>query len=164
MQKNGGSEHEISPVPQKKKKDGKLRLPNALSKEEMRALTDFFKGLYPNFEPSRAEKYADNIIYVHPNMPRAEKHVFSGGIKLGEISKGRLIPHHQLFKALGTEFTKIIRLSYNDERVYSYLHGDTFTYDIPDGWCAVSVNGFILGGAKAVSGTVKNHYPKGLRI
>lgn len=164
MQKSADSASESVSVPSKKKKNGDVRPSNLLSKEETRALTDFFKGLYPGFDISRAEKYADNIIYVHPNMPRAKKHVFSGGVKLGEVSKGRLIPHHQLFKALGTQFTRIIDLSYDDERVYSYLHGDTFAYDIPDGWCAVSVNGFILGGAKAVTGTVKNHYPKGLRI
>ena len=32
-----------------------------------------------------------------------------------------------------------------------------------NGWCAVLVDGFPLGGGKVSGGRVKNHYPKGLR-
>ena len=32
-----------------------------------------------------------------------------------------------------------------------------------NGWCAVLVDGFPLGGGKASGGRIKNHYPKGLR-
>ena len=32
-----------------------------------------------------------------------------------------------------------------------------------NGWCAVLVDGFPLGGGKVSGGRIKNHYPKGLR-
>ena len=134
------------------------------SKEEISAIDSFCNGLIENFDISRIKKYGENLIYTNTLIPLPQKHVFSGGIKLGEVVKGRLIPHHQLFKAFGSCFSRKINLDYTDENVYRYLKGETFEQDVPDGWCAVMVNGFVLGGAKAVSGNIKNHYPKGLRI
>ncbi|MBQ9369752.1 MAG: hypothetical protein IJU10_01605, partial [Clostridia bacterium] len=32
-----------------------------------------------------------------------------------------------------------------------------------DGYVAVTLDGYPLGGGKCVGGTIKNHYPKGLR-
>ena len=149
------------------KNDGKKRKAAlcAPSKEQLSAISDFANAALMNFDISRAAVYGDNLIYVGKNaLPLPEKRVFSGGVKLGELSKGRLVPHHQLFKALGADFRRKINLHFTDERCIKYLRGETFEYDIPDGWCAVLIDGFPAGGAKAVGGVVKNHYPKGLRL
>ncbi len=132
--------------------------------EDIQAVNDFFCGLVTNFDISRVKKYGDNLIYTHKNAKLPSRHVFSGGVKLGEVSKGRLVPHHQLFKVFGRDFLRRVELSYTDERCVKYLRGESIYADIQDGWCAVCVDGYVLGGAKVVDGEVKNHYPKGLRI
>ena len=58
----------------------------------------------------------------------------------------------------------------DDARVAKYLHGETMTLEeagLPSdsvGWGAICVGGVAAGGIRAAGGTVKNHYPKGLRI
>jgi NOL1/NOP2/fmu family ribosome biogenesis protein len=47
--------------------------------------------------------------------------------------------------------------------VEKYLRGETLEAEIDNGWCLVCVCGLPLGLGKAVNGTVKNHFPKGLR-
>ena len=44
-----------------------------------------------------------------------------------------------------------------------YIHGETVPCGYQKGWCVVTVEGCPVGGAKAVGGVAKNHYPKGLR-
>ena len=58
---------------------------------------------------------------------------------------------------------RIPSLSLDDPRVASYLHGDTVSADLPNGWASVTVEGYPLGGIKVSDGVAKNHYPKGLR-
>ncbi len=98
------------------------------------------------------------------DFPVPGENVFSAGVTLGTVEKRRLIPHHQLFKALGSRFYRQIRLQPDDERLTQYLSGAEITCDCPDGWAAVSVCGCTLGGAKVSGGIAKNHYPKGLRL
>ena len=83
---------------------------------------------------------------------------------MGSIEKGRIIPHHQLFKAYGNEFINKIDLDINDKRINEYLSGNEIEVDNKNGFACVLVNGVPLGGGKVVSGRLKNHYPKGLRI
>ena len=57
-----------------------------------------------------------------------------------------------------------VDLSVGDVRVEKYLRGETLEIEnVENGWCLVCVEGYPLGLGKAVSGTVKNHLPKGLR-
>ena len=103
-------------------------------------------------------------ISLIPDFPVPPRSVFSAGVKLGTAEKGRLVPHHQFFSAFGRDFTRKIEIGLDERACAKYLSGETFNFDLPDGWAAVTVHGMPLGGAKTVSGVVKNHYPKGLRI
>ena len=62
------------------------------------------------------------------------------------------------------ELKNVAELSLGDGLVERYLHGETLNMDIPNGYCAVCVDGFPIGLGKAVGGVIKNHLPKGLRI
>ena len=92
------------------------------------------------------------------------RHVFSCGVKLGEYKAGRIVPRHQFFSAFGKDFLQKADFSSDSEEIRRYLHGEGFSCSLPDGFCAVTVDGIALGGAKIVDGYLKNHYPKGLRI
>ena len=83
---------------------------------------------------------------------------------VGEIRKGILFPHHQLFSAYGKDMKLLINLKRDDRRISKYLRGEEIDADASgSGWCAVLYEGVPLGGGKISSGKVKNHYPKGLR-
>lgn len=89
---------------------------------------------------------------------------FSCGCALGEIVKGRLVPHHHFFSAYGKDFLYTVDLQLDDPRLIAYLRGEGFEFEVPNGWCAVTVCGIPIGGGKTVNKYVKNHYPKGLRL
>ena len=50
-----------------------------------------------------------------------------------------------------------------DSQVISYLKGETIACDNISGWTLVCYRGYPLGWGKVSGGTLKNHYPKGLR-
>ncbi len=110
----------------------------------------------------RAE--GERIVAVAASMPVPPRSVFSAGILIGEIKKGNLFPHHQLFSALGKYFKRKVDLKSGDARVEQYLHGEEIDADAAGGWCALLYEGIPLGGGKISGGRMKNHYPKGLRL
>jgi len=87
------------------------------------------------------------------------------GVRLGEVKNGRFEPSHSLALCVKkAECQNVVNLTIEDTRLEKYLRGDTIEADEMDnGWCIVCVHGYPLGLGKAVNGTVKNHYPKGLR-
>ena len=87
------------------------------------------------------------------------------GLKLGEVKSGRFEPAHALAMASRKDGVKnVASFSLADGRAETYLRGETVEDDGAKGWCLVCVDGYPLGWGKRVNGTVKNHYPKGLRI
>ncbi len=98
-------------------------------------------------------------------FPVPPENVFAAGVTLGTVEKGRLVPHHQLFKAFSERFARKIELPPDDPRVAAYLSGAEIPCDVSgSGWAVVTLAGLPLGGAKVSNGVAKNHYPKGLRL
>lgn len=85
------------------------------------------------------------------------------GVVAGDVIKGRFEPHHQLFKVFGKHFKSRIELSSSSDDAAKYIRGETLQCNGANGWCSVLVDGCPVGGGKLVNGTLKNHYPKGLR-
>lgn len=71
-------------------------------------------------------RHNNNIIVFERDIPVPESGVFSCGVKLGEIKKGRLVPAHHFFRAYGTEFERKIMLGSDDEECGKYLRGEGF--------------------------------------
>ncbi len=103
-------------------------------------------------------------VYFDPDFEVGRATVFSMGINIGEVRKNYIQPHHQFFMGMGKDFKRKIELSPESDELKRYLHGEEFETDCPNGWAVVTVDGCALGGAKAVNGRAKNHYPKGLRM
>ena len=135
----------------------------ALTKDEKKAVDEFLSKAVGHTD-FYVRAYHDNILILPEDMPVPDKHIFSCGVKLGEYKSGRLVPHHQFFSAYGKNFLLKAQLSSNSSECSKYLRGESFEYDLADGWAAVLVDGIPLGGAKVVGGFLKNHYPKGLRL
>jgi NOL1/NOP2/fmu family ribosome biogenesis protein len=92
----------------------------------------------------------------------------AAGVTLGEVRKGRVVPHHHYFTAYGTEFLSKFSADPTSESVLRYISGEET--DVPaelSGYTAlllkIGSSEITLGGGKAVGGRLKNYYPKGLR-
>ena len=91
--------------------------------------------------------------------------VIRAGLTLGQLKKGRFEPDHALAMALRPEEVRqTLDLTADDPRTLAYLKGEAISGS-PElsGYVLVTVDGFPMGWGKASRGTVKNHYPKGLR-
>lgn len=94
--------------------------------------------------------------------------VVSIGVALGELRKGRVVPHHHFFTAYGKDLPSQAVFSFDDSAVAHYLAGEEINVDPSlSGYASVLLKigdaTVTLGGGKAVGGRLKNYYPKGLR-
>lgn len=121
------------------------------------------------FAPGRAPDMAAAVAVrggcaLLPDVPLPPRGVFAAGVAAGEVRKGVFFPHHQLFTTYGSAMRRKISLSDGDADTARYLHGDTLTLPTGEnGYTAVLLYDTPMGGGKAVNGTLKNLYPKGLR-
>lgn len=91
--------------------------------------------------------------------------VLRAGLLFGEVKKNRIEPCHAVFAAAKPEFTRnAVDLRLDDERLARFFHGEEIPVDDSlKGFAGVFVEGIAAGFGKAVDGTLKNRYPKGLR-
>ena len=138
----------------------------APTKEEALAVKKFFLENLTSEPWGKLIKVGENLVLSSHGIPIPPRSVFSAGVLLGTVEKGRLIPSHQFFSSYGELFARRENLECGDERIYKYLHGEEIpTREITsNGYCVVTYCGASLGGGKASLGRIKNHYPKGLRI
>ncbi len=115
--------------------------------------------------PSGEPYCAGDVLYLLPAgcFALRDLPVLRAGVRAGEFRKGRFEPSHALAMSLRAEaFARTVSLDVSAAE--KYLRGETFSARVADGWCGVLTEGFPLGWGKATGGTVKNHYPKGLRL
>jgi 16S rRNA C967 or C1407 C5-methylase (RsmB/RsmF family)/NOL1/NOP2/fmu family ribosome biogenesis protein len=84
------------------------------------------------------------------------------GLLLGRVRPGRFEPAHALAMASGPGTVRRAR-DLDDGEAAAWLRGATLDHGGPGGWTLVTWNGWPLGWGRAAGGTLKNHYPKGLR-
>lgn len=98
-----------------------------------------------------------------PTMPLLK--VIRPGLWLGTLRKKRFEPSHALALALETHEAKFhLDLDMHDPRLAAYLTGLEIEAAGDDGWILIAIDGFPLGWGKRVRGSVRNFYPKGLRL
>ena len=134
------------------------------SKDEIAVVNKFISDNLNCKISGRLIKWGEGVAIVPHDLPIPQNGVFMPGVMLGEVKKGVLTPHHQLFSAYGKDFKRLQNLKSDDSRVQKYLRGEEIDTEIADnGYCAILYEGVSLGGGKIVNGKIKNHYPKGLR-
>lgn len=92
--------------------------------------------------------------------------VVRAGLHMGTYKKGRFEPSHALALALSpTGVQRCLDFPHNSIEMQKYMRGEILPCDaVLSGWTLVSADGFSIGWGKASSGTLKNHFPKYLRI
>lgn len=131
-----------------------------IPKNEQKIIFDFLDETLTDYDKKAVKKYKENFVYFSSDFP-VPYGAFSCGVTIGSLQKNYIKPHHQFFSAMGKMFRQKIELDL--EQAKKYIHGETVPCKFERGWCAVMTGGCPIGGAKAVGGTAKNHYPKGLR-
>ncbi len=128
----------------------------------------FCDGFFPDEEVfGRLVLYKDQVYVFPEGMPSLEGlKVLRPGLHLGTLKKSRMEPSHALALAMRPESAAAsVDLGCDAPQTMAYLGG----HPLPagpavKGWVLVCVDGYSLGWGKASAGTLKNHYPKGLRI
>ena len=125
----------------------------------------FGDGAYAGYLDERAQltQHGADLFALPPGAPDLRGlRVLRAGLHCGTLRPGRFEPAHAL--ALGIPpSASTLDLEAGDRRVDLYLRGHPIAAPGNPGWIPVAVDGFALGWGKRVGGTVKNHYPKGLR-
>jgi len=149
--------------------DGKILYKDAsllLTKKEEAVLSRFFSENLTEIPSGKLRRVGENLVILPHGMPVPPKSVFCAGVLLGEVKGENFFPSHHFFSAYGPIFKRKEELSRGDARTEKYLRGEEIDQKSFEGggWCAVIYEGAALGGGKASSGKIKNHYPKGLRL
>lgn len=131
----------------------------------LQAWQSFAKELFPTLAGQPIAVVGDGFLLEPPALlPAAKLHVLRAGVPAGRAAKGRFEPAHALFMAYGAQCTNCEELTLADPRTAAWLRGEEIeAQTAQNGWCAVLVDGFPLGGGKASGSRIKNHYPKALR-
>ena len=111
--------------------------------------------------------FGDQLYQLPEGTPALDRlRVLRPGLHLGAFKTKRFEPAHALSHFLKPEqAVSVCRLEPEDPQVLDYLKGNTVKGEAGlSGWTLVCIGDYPLGWGKAVSGTVKNPYPKGLRI
>ena len=154
-----------------KREDGsraRVRM-HAFSKDKKKiALFERFRKEYmPDRQFENVVTVGDRIVRVPEGLPDLDKvKVLSFGLGLGEVKKDRFEPLHSLAMALRPEeFSNCEQLDMESEETLEYLTGmEIKPKTAKKGYCLVCVDGYSTGFGKCDGNTIKNHYPKGLRI
>ena len=128
---------------------------------------DFVKTTFPFLADRPLTTAGDWLLLPVPGselLNLSKLRIVRGGVLAGSVLKKRFQPAHALFMAYGAQCTNREELTLTDPRTAAWLRGEEIdAATAQNGWCAVLVDGFPLGGGKVSGGRIKNHYPKGLR-
>lgn len=154
------STYEAPNIKKKKQSKNDSKKQSMEEKEALRVADEFIKENMQDI-PYLTPVYYNNKLYLAPDIKIPEFGVFTYGVYMGEVRKGRLIPSHSLFSALGEYFKRKVPLTISDERVEQYLNGhEIYDENAENGFSVVLLDGVPLGGVKVSNGNCKNYYLK----
>ena len=143
------------------KEERELRASSKLKIDKL--VYDFLDETLLVYNKDDVNLYNGNPVFFSSDIEIKKGVAFSCGVCIGEIRKNYILPHHQFFMAMGSDFKRKIDLDAGSSEINKYLRGEEIPCQCENGWAVVTVDGCPVGGAKVVSGVAKNHYPKGLR-
>lgn len=132
---------------------------------------NLFENLFSNISTGEIfgdlATFKDNIYIINDRFPFVKGlNIVNCGVTAAIIEKNRLTPHHNMITSLKSgEVNNKINYAYDSKEIERYLKGEVIVGDyLFEGYGAITVDNYPLGIVKSVGNTLKNHYPKGLRI
>ena len=137
--------------------------PQTRDRAAERAWQDFAADFFLSPPTGNVTTLSDGRIYLLPaGLPALSGRVLRAGIELCRFDGKRFTPAHAL--AMSAKAENVRRTApLTDEACAHWLRGETLASSMPEGWGVATWRGYPVGLAKSVGGTLKNHYPKGLR-
>ena len=124
-----------------------------------RADSSAFEKAFPAF-PRATHVFGNTMIHM-PELPDLKGiRTLRAGLHLGEIRGNNAIPDHAA--ALCFRTPEVQMISMDAEQAVRFMSGETIPGDAR-GWVLMMYEGLAAGWGKGSEGTIKNHYPKGLR-
>ncbi len=106
--------------------------------------------------------FGQTLYLAAPGSPELQGlRVLRPGLELGQLRKGRFEPAHALALWL-RDAKEVCAFPPESGELARYLRGETLPTG-HKGWTLIKAGAFSLGWGKGAAGTLKNHYPKGLR-
>lgn len=168
LQKKGGEEAAAKFAGADKEAARSASLPagfESFAKEHLRDFPSGIRGMGANLDLRQGKLYL-----LPKGLPKLRGLKFlRTGLYLGEEKKNRFEPSQALAMYLKEgEFSPVLPLSSEDERVIRYLKGETIALSGEEerlaGFVLVLADGYPLGFGKAAKGTLKNKYNAGWRM
>jgi len=121
-----------------------------------------------SFSARQLYLFGEQLYLLPEDCPIFDKlKVLRPGLHLGTLKKNRIEPSHALALFLHSGDVKnSVSYASNDTDILKYFSGESLICSdskIDKGWCLVCIDGYSIGWGKFDGGTIKNHYPKGLR-
>ena len=135
--------------------------------EQVKIFKDFYSECF--LSEINCQRYrlinAGDRVFIKPHTPLLDGvPVVRAGVFAGQVQKGRFVPSHALFTAVGHRPERTVELTLDNPDTEKFLHGEEIgCAENLKGYVSVTVEGVPTGFGKASGGRLKNHYPKGLR-
>lgn len=142
----------------------KVKLDEIKNKKLVECVDDFMNtqlyDLPKYFYENHGKVYAKNT----PFLKLKKTKILRQGIMCGEIIKNRFEPHHHFYMASDLDDTrkKIVEIDDNESAIF--LSGNVINKPCEKGYTALSYHHHIIGFGKSDGKTIKNKFPKGLRV
>lgn len=114
---------------------------------------------FPTF-PKATHKIGNMLVHMDECPDVKGIRVLRAGMHLGEVRGKIAVPDHAA--AMSIRPPEVQTLDTDAEIACRYMAGETISAEAQD-WLLIRYKGLILGWGKGSEGTIRNHYPKGLR-
>lgn len=136
----------------------------SVDKAALKLYEEFAKDSLKRKRPGVPVLFGEQLYLLPEAVNLKGLKVLRPGLHLGTVKKNRFEPSHALALALAEEEAcRTVNLDGNGPEAAAYLRGEALLADGEKGWTLVLADGYSLGWGKMTGGTLKNHYPKGLR-
>ena len=142
-----------------------------MSNNELKLVNEYVDKTFNLTFAVKYAKVGDNICLINEklqNMLNFMQQIpqINLGVPIGNIEKGRFIPHNNMFTAYGMYARQQVNYDLKNEELYKYLHGEQLENKglLKNGYAAVCVNNYPIGAVRVSGNALKNLFPKGLRI
>lgn len=151
-------------TPKKEKKKKSKKETPSFTKEETRSLEQFLKDFPIPLENGHYEVTGGHLWYVPNDLPSLKGlHYLRKGLYIGDFLKNRFVPSYSLAMVI-TDYQTYPHVMITFEEWKKYVRGETFVKEGDLGFVLLVYEEMVVGFGKQTKGTVKNYFPKGLRM